>query len=146
MRRLLRGEVPRHTTEEQGVGDAIDDRVEERTTLAGSVGRLGQCPVEQVGQRREDHEHETDAQFAHADGNRRTNGDHEPHDGEVIGRHAGASEADTDGLDRPVHRGSELSVEHATQFYPTPATMGAHEQFSTQRPGSHLPLAPPPAP
>ena len=52
------GEVPGDAAEQQGIGEAVDRRVEERTALAGGVRRLGQCAVEQVGQRRQDHEHE----------------------------------------------------------------------------------------
>ncbi len=61
MRRLLAREVPGDATEEQCVGDAVDGGVEERTALARGVGRLGEGTVEQIGQRGENHQHQTES-------------------------------------------------------------------------------------
>ena len=57
------GEVPGDAAEQQRVGEAVDRGVEERAALARRVRRLGQRAVEQVGQRREDHQQQARAQL-----------------------------------------------------------------------------------
>ena len=45
-------QVPGHGAEDQGVGDPVGHRIEERAPHARPARRLGQGPVEQVRHRR----------------------------------------------------------------------------------------------
>ena len=78
-------------------------------------GRLGQRPVEQVGQGGEDHEHEAEQQVAGADGEGRPDAEHETGDRQVVGRQLRAPQEVAERLDGLVDRRSELAVEHSPQ-------------------------------
>ena len=112
VRRLRAREVPCDAAEQEGVGEPVDRRVEERATLAGCTRCLGQRTIEQIGQRSEDDEHEPDAQFAGTDGDRGRDAEQQAGDRQVIGREAGPAQRVTDRLDRLVDRRTELPVEH----------------------------------
>src|SRR5262249_57035545 len=109
------GEVPGHAAEQEHVGDAVGDGVEEGAPLAGVVRRLGQGPVEQVRQGGQHTEDEAAPQASGGDHDGGGDGEYEAGEGEVVGGEPGAAQAVTDRLPSPFHGGPNTPVEHGDQ-------------------------------
>ena len=59
-----RGEVPRHATEDEGVGHPVGNRVEEGAFLGGRAGRLGDSAVQGVHETADCEQHDADPEPA----------------------------------------------------------------------------------
>ena len=107
------GEVVGDAAEQERVGHAVDGRVEEGAALTRRARRLGERAVEQVGQRRQDHEDQPQRDVPGADrdrGRRPRSAARRSSGGRAsccVLRSAAPS-----GLHRGVDRRAELAVEH----------------------------------
>ena len=98
---------------------------------------LGQRTVEQVGQRGEDDQQETEAELTEPDRDRGPDRHEQADDREVVGGQAGASQAVAEGLDGLVDRGAELSVEHRPKATPCPSSPWRNRWAAKPRPDLH---------
>src|ERR1035437_3327529 len=105
-------EVVGGAAEDNGVGNAIRDRVKETATLAGAVRSLGDGAVEEVVESRQRQQHNGPVVQAHGDSPGRGAGEDESRRRENIGGKPNSNEPATDRRGRRVNRLAELAVEH----------------------------------
>jgi len=99
--------------EQQRIGDAVADRVEEGPTRPCGARRLGHSTVEQVGHTGEHDEQQPEVPPTEADDDRSAHRHDQPRDGEVVGCDAGALDLLADRFELGLDLRTEVSVEHA---------------------------------
>ena len=90
------GQEPGDAAEQQGVGQAVGDRVEEGAPGRGRAGRLGHRAVEHVGHGAQHEQQEAAPQGAGADRHRRAGGHEHAEGRQVVGGEAGAPDVGAD--------------------------------------------------
>jgi hypothetical protein len=109
---LVGDQVPHDAADEHRVGDPVGRGIEEGAPHRRRPGRLGHRAVQQVGDRRDQQQHEAQAEVAAADEQRRHQRCGNSGDREGIGRETGSLEADPEGIDGPLDRRTPLTVKH----------------------------------
>ena len=128
-------EVPRHAAEQQCIGDAIGDRVEEGASGRRRSGGLGDRPVEYVRHSGEDQQEEPEAQGTVGDGDGGADGHHEAEQGEVIRADAALTQVGADRAELLLHARTEALVEHQQLRLDIEGTRGrANSSKRYQRP------------
>ena len=114
--RLVRrpaGEVPGDAAEQQRVGHAVGDGVEERAARAGLAAPAGDRAVEQVADAGDDHADDRPREVARPDEDRGRDRGEQAEDGQRVGRDTDAAQAPAERAEAPLDAVPPASVEHA---------------------------------
>ena len=104
--------MPGHTTEQEGVGQAVSHRVEVGATGGGCPAGLGHGTIQRIRHAGQHQQEEAEPQVAHTDSHRGTTRHEDPDNGDHVGRDTGPLKALADGDESSIDHLAPIAVQH----------------------------------